>query len=35
LIEDSYRRILAREPRAEALRQAQLKMKKRYPDPFY
>jgi len=35
LMEDFYRRILAGGPRAEALRQAQLEMKKRYPDPFY
>ena len=35
LIDDFYRRILAGEPRAEALRQAQLEMKKKYPDPFY
>jgi CHAT domain-containing protein len=35
LMEDFYRRILAGEPRAEALRQAQLEMKKKYPDPFY
>jgi CHAT domain-containing protein len=35
LMADFYRRILAGEPRAEALRQAQLAMKKKYPDPFY
>jgi CHAT domain-containing protein len=35
LMEDFYRRILRGEPRAEALRQAQLEMKKKYPDPFY
>jgi CHAT domain-containing protein len=35
LMEDFYRRLLAGEPRAEALRQAQLAMKARYPDPFY
>jgi CHAT domain-containing protein/tetratricopeptide (TPR) repeat protein len=35
LMEDFYRRILAGEPRAEALRNAQLKMKAKYPDPFF
>ena len=35
LMESFYRRTLAGEPRAEALRQAQLEMKKKYPDPFY
>jgi CHAT domain-containing protein/tetratricopeptide (TPR) repeat protein len=35
LMEDFYRRLLAGEGRAEALRQAQLAMKARYPDPFY
>ncbi len=35
LMEDFYQRILHGEPRAEALRQAQLEMKKKYPDPFY
>ncbi len=34
LMEDFYRRILRGEPRAEALRQAQLEMKKKYPDPY-
>jgi hypothetical protein len=34
-MEDFYRRILRGEPRAEALRQAQLEMKKKYPEPFY
>jgi tetratricopeptide (TPR) repeat protein/CHAT domain-containing protein len=36
LMEDFYRRLLQREgePRAEALRQAQLAMKKDYPDPL-
>jgi len=35
LMEDFYRRILAGEPRAEALRNAQLTMKAKYPDPFF
>jgi CHAT domain-containing protein/tetratricopeptide (TPR) repeat protein len=35
LMEDFYSRLLASEGRAEALRQAQLAMKARYPDPFY
>ncbi len=35
LMEDFYRRILRGEGRAEALRQAQLEMKRKYPDPFY
>src|SRR5207248_6339380 len=35
LMEDFYRRVLAGEPRAEALRQAQLAMKAKYPDPLY
>ena len=35
LMEDFYRRVLNGEPRAEALRQAQLELKKRYPHPFY
>jgi CHAT domain-containing protein len=35
LMEDFYRRLLAGEGRAEALRQAQLAMKAKYPDPFY
>jgi CHAT domain-containing protein/tetratricopeptide (TPR) repeat protein len=35
LMEDFYRRILAGQPRAEALRTAQLAMKARYPDPLY
>ena len=35
LMKDYYKRILAREGRAEALRQAQLAMKKKYPDPLY
>ena len=35
LMEDFYRRILTGEGRAEALRQAQLEMKKKYPEPYY
>jgi len=35
LMEDFYRRILEGQPRAEALRQAQLAMKAKYPDPYY
>ena len=35
LMSDFYRRILAGEPRAEALRQAQLEMKEKYPNPLY
>jgi CHAT domain-containing protein/tetratricopeptide (TPR) repeat protein len=35
LIVDFYRRLLRGEPRAEALRQAQLAMRKKHPDPFY
>jgi CHAT domain-containing protein len=35
LMVDFYRRLLAGEGRAEALRQAQLAMKAKYPDPFY
>jgi len=35
LMEDFYRRILAGEPRAEALRNAQLTMKAKYPHPFF
>ncbi len=35
LMSDFYPRILAGEARAEALRQAQLAMKKKYPDPYY
>ncbi|MDX1522573.1 MAG: CHAT domain-containing protein, partial [Anaerolineae bacterium] len=35
LMTDFYRRILAGEPRAEALRQAQLALKQEYPDPLY
>jgi CHAT domain-containing protein len=32
---DFYQRILKGEPRAEALRQAQLALKARHPDPLY
>lgn len=35
LMADFYRRILVGEPRAEALRQAQLALKAKYPDPLY
>jgi tetratricopeptide (TPR) repeat protein len=35
LMEDFYGRLLAGEGRAEALRQAQLAMKAKYPEPFY
>ena len=35
LMEDFYRRILSGQPRAEALREAQLAMKAKCPDPFY
>jgi hypothetical protein len=35
LMEDFYVRLLAGQGRAEALRQAQLAMKAKYPDPFY
>jgi CHAT domain-containing protein/tetratricopeptide (TPR) repeat protein len=35
LMEDFYRRLLAGQGRAEALRQAQLTLKAKYPDPFY
>jgi CHAT domain-containing protein/tetratricopeptide (TPR) repeat protein len=35
LMEDFYRRLLRGTPRAEALRKAQLAMKKKHPDPFY
>lgn len=34
LMVDFYRRLMAGEGRAEALRQAQLAMKAKYPDPF-
>jgi CHAT domain-containing protein len=35
LMVDFYQRILAGQPRAEALRQAQLALKAQYPDPYY
>jgi CHAT domain-containing protein/tetratricopeptide (TPR) repeat protein len=35
LMEDFYHRILAGEPRADALRKAQLAMKAKYPEPLY
>jgi hypothetical protein len=35
LMEDFYRRLLSGEGRAEALRQAQLALKEKYPEPFY
>jgi CHAT domain-containing protein len=35
LMEDFYRRVLQGQPRAEALRDAQLALKARYPDPLY
>jgi hypothetical protein len=35
LMEEFYQRILAGEGRADALRQAQLTMKAKYPDPYY
>jgi CHAT domain-containing protein/tetratricopeptide (TPR) repeat protein len=35
LMEDFYGRIMSGEPRADALREAQLTMKKKYPHPFY
>ncbi len=35
LMEDFYARLLAGQGRAEALRQAQLALKAKYPDPFY
>jgi CHAT domain-containing protein len=35
LMVDFYQRALEGEPRAQALREAQLAIKKRYPDPFY
>jgi CHAT domain-containing protein len=35
LVVDFYRRILAGQPRAEALRQAQRALKAKHPDPYY
>jgi CHAT domain-containing protein len=35
LMLDFYRQLLADKPRAEALREAQHELKKRYPNPFY
>jgi CHAT domain-containing protein len=35
LMVDFYRRILDGEPRAQALREAQLAMKEKHPDPLY
>jgi len=35
LMVDFYRRILSGQPRAEALREAQLAMKAKYPEPLY
>jgi CHAT domain-containing protein len=35
LMENFYRRILSGEPRAEALREAQLAMKAKHPEPIY
>jgi CHAT domain-containing protein/tetratricopeptide (TPR) repeat protein len=35
LMEDFYRRLLAGQGRAEALREAQLALKMKYPEPFY
>jgi tetratricopeptide (TPR) repeat protein/CHAT domain-containing protein len=35
LMEDFYRRILSGEPRADALREAQLAMKAKHPEPIY
>src|SRR5581483_3925664 len=35
LMEDFYKRILAGEGRADALRNAQLQLRQKYPDPFY
>lgn len=35
LVVDFYQRILKGQPRAEALREAQLAMKAKYPDPLY
>jgi CHAT domain-containing protein len=35
LLEDLYRRLLAGRPGVEALREAKLALRKRYPDPLY
>ena len=35
LMVDFYRRVLAGQPRADALRQAQLTLRQKYPDPYY
>jgi CHAT domain-containing protein len=35
LMEDFYQRILSGQPRADALRQAQLALRQKHPDPFY
>ena len=35
LMEDSYQRLLEGQPRVETLREAQLAMKERNPDPLY
>jgi len=35
LMVDFYKRLLAGKQRAEALREAQLSMKKKYPNPYY
>ena len=35
LMEEFYRRILAGEGRADALRHAQLKLRQKYPDPYF
>ena len=35
LMEDFYRRLLAGQPRAEALRGAQLALKEKYPHPYF
>ena len=35
LMVDFYKRLLSGKPRVEALREAQLAMKEKYPDPYY
>jgi len=35
LLEDFYRRVLAGEGRADALRNAQLALRRKYPDPYH